>query len=539
MRISNRLQKTLIVGLLVVVCVLGSAASAFAAEKVTKVTQISYAFLGSPSDGQLMLNVTLPESVKLPAELEFNFPMQTKIAWAGEILGGDSSKDPQVEVTKVSGDSEMTRYKVTLTKSRVFQAEGSENPPMKNADAETIVETVGYKPATDTDSMILAAEIPKTGTIVQQNDIQQLGDGSVGVVYGYDVGATKAGEGKSAEIAYKTTANAAQKGSTGNNTLVVVLVVFLVLAVMGLIIIAASTRAKKAQEGHGGSSKKVIKGSSPAAKAQNSSRERAEETKAAAPKKTPKKNETVQNDSANNEQAEEGEKTGLKPKTLALIITAVVILIAAVAIVAAGMASNKVSEVNGVYYREFAQGNPCQEVHFELTDAALSNPSTAADKVFDKLANAGFQILSASLDPEQRKLTVKFCESETTSAKVEGVLEGDQYIGQSDAVALGEAIVEQDGSVSMYYTEVAPCVLDTFKIENTSGDVSSVAKKLYDATKSVPSMARMNYNPDTKISTFGFCDEQAGDKDLEKALKAAGFKVNLTQKATAPETTNN
>ena len=529
MRISNRLQKTLIVGLLAVVCVLGSAASAFAAEKVTKVTQISYAFLGSPSDGQLMLNVTLPESVKLPAELEFNFPMQTKIAWAGEILGGDSSKDPQVEVTKVSGDSEMTRYKVTLTKSRVFQAEGSENPPMKNADAETIVETVGYKPATDTDSMILAAEIPKTGTIVQQNDIQQLGDGSVGVVYGYDVGATKAGEGKSAEIAYKTTANAAQKGSTGNNTLIVALVVILVLAVMGLIIVAASMRAKKSQKSQGAPSKKVTKGSASGAKPQNSNQKSAEKPKPSVQESDVVKKTTSQG----------GKTSGLKPKTLALIITAVVIIVAAIAIFVAGTASSKVSEVNGVYYKEFAQGDPCQEVHFEITDAAMNNPKKAASDVFDKLGKADFQVLSASLDSGQRKLTVKFCESKTTSAKVEELLKGDQYVGQSDAVALGEAIVEQDGSVSMYYTEVAPCVLDTFKILNASGDVSTLAKKLYDATKAVPSMARMNYNPDTKIVTFGFCDEQAGDKDIEKALKSAGLKVTLAQKATAPETPNN
>lgn len=527
MRISNRLYKTIFVGLLAVVCVLGSTVSAFAAEKVTKVSQISFAYLGSSTDGQLMLNITLPESTKLPAEVEFNFPMQTRIAWAGEILGGDSSKDPQIEATKVSGDSEMTRYKVTVTKSRVFQIEGSENPPMKNADADTIVETVGYKPATDTDSMILAAEIPKTGTIVQQNDIQSLGDGTVGVVYGYNVGATKANEGKSAEIAYKTTANAVQKGSTGNNTLVVVLVVILVLAVMGLIIIAASMRAKQSQEGKSAPSKKVTKGSGSAAKPQNSSQKSAE------------KSEPVAQTKGGQEKSKDEEKTGLKPKTLALIITAVVIVIAAIAIVVAGTASSKVSEVNGVYYKEFAQGDPCQEVHFEITDAAMSDSKKAANEVFDKLGNADFQILSASLDPAKKVLTVKFCESKATSAKIEELLKGDEYVGQSDAVALGEAIVEENGSVSMYYTEVAPCVLDTFKIAKLEGSVSEVSQKLYDATKAVPSMARMNYDPNTKVVTFGFCDEQAGDKDLEKALKDAGIKASLTQKATAPQTTNN
>ena len=543
MRISTRMQKTLVVGLLAVVCVLFSAANAFAAEKVNKVTSISYAYVGTSGDSQVMLNIQIPESVKLPAELEFNFPMGTTVSWAGEILGGDTSKDPQVTATKISGDEDVDRYKVTLTKSHTFQAEGSKNPESSQSSDGTVILKVGYKPALPAETMTLAAELPKTATVKQADGLASLGSGTVGTVYGYSLSNAKAGEGQYVEIGYTSTSTQKQAGSKGDNTLIIVLVVALVIVVMALIIFAASRRTGGSSPSGkpGNPSKKVMKGSSSAKAQQGSSLEKSDtphqvfEVDEDAQTRSEVETEVESVNLAETEESDDGDSSKLSPKTLTLIITVAIIVVAGVAIALAGTLSSKVSEVNGVYYKEFAQGDPCQQVHFELTDAALSNSKKAAGEIFDILGNADFQILKASLDPANKKLTVEFCESKTTSQKISELLSNNEYVGQSDAISTGEAIVETDGSTSMYMTEVAPCVYDAFEIKNPSGDVADLVKKMYEASKDIPSIARMNYNSDTKIATFGFCDEQAGDADIQEALESAGFKVKLAQKAQAPQ----
>ena len=540
MRISTRMQKTLVVGLLAVVCVLFSATNAFAVEKVTKVKSVSYAYLGTGADSQVMLNIQIPDSVKLPAELEFNFPMGTTISWAGEILGGNTSNDPQVEVTKVSGDKDVDRYKVTLTKSHTFQAEGSKEPESSQSKDGVIVLKVGYKPATPTDAMTLGAELPKTAKVTQANGLTSLGTGSSGTVYGYTLPSVKAGEGQYVEIGYTSTAAQKQKGSTGSNTLVIALVVALVIVVMALIIFAASKKASSAKPEDrsrkpGNPSKKVIEGSDSSKALQSSSLEN-----------NLSDDEKLDTDSIIQESAEgeasvnkeDSAHTGkLSVRTLTLIVTVGIISVAAVAIVFAGNMSNKISEVNGIYYKDFAQGDPCQKVDFELTDAALVNPKKAAGEIFETLGKADFQVLKASLDPAQKKLTVEFCESKTSGEKISALLSNNKYVGKSNAIAIGEAIVETDGSTSMYMTEVGPCVYDAFEVKNPSGDVADVVKRMFEAVKGVPSISRMNYNSDTKIATFGFCDEQAGDEDILKALEGSGFKVKLAQKAQAPQGT--
>lgn len=545
MRISTRMQKTLLVGLLTVVCVLFSAANAFAAEKVDKVAKISYAFIGSGADATAMLNIQLPEKTKLPADVEFNLPISTQIQWAGEILGGDTSKDPQVEVKKVSGDKEVNRYRATLTKSRILQVEGEDGPASKNAENNVVVMNVGYMPATGADELVLGAEIPKTATIQAQDGMGDLGEGKAGHVYGFALKDVKAGQGQSVEIAYKSNAPAKQAGSQGNNTVIIVLVVVLVLAIMALIIVMAAKKSREASSGgkSGTSSKKVMKGSSPADAQQSPSLNKKNATELVfdvEDEKAPRKKASQPAKKAEHVATSDTEEPRkLSAKTLALIITVAIIVIGVLAIVIAGNLSSKVSEVNGVYYKEFAQGDPCQKVNFALTDAALSDPKKAASEIFDVLGSADFQILKASLDPAQKSLTVEFCESKTTSKKIEELLANNAYIGQSDAVDIGQAIVESDGSTSMYYTEISPCVYDAFVVENPTGDVADLVQKLYDAAKAVPSLARMNYNGETHAVTFGFCDEQTADADIEAALKSAGFKVKLTQKAQAPTASTN
>lgn len=544
MRLSTRLQKTLAVGLLAVVCVLGTASLAFGAEKVTKADQINFAYIGTAASGQVMLNIQIPESVKLPAEVTFNFPMQTKIAWAGEILGGETSKDPEVMVTKVKDGEKVNTYTATLTKAHVLQVEGEDSAPSKNLENGNVLGTIGYTPAVDVDSLVLSMEVPKTATVVKEGDMEAFGTGTAGTVYGFTIRNAKANQDQAVEVEYKSNAAPKQSGASGStNTVIIVLVVLLVLAIMALIIIAASKRMNhNDQESTSGSFQKGKKGAS-ANKAQNAQKnkamrvETAEEANEDEDEDEDYEEDVIDNKPSKNTSASSKsvEKSGkMSTKQLMTIITIAVVVVGAAAIIIAGSFANRVSEVNGVYYKEFAQGDPCQQVHFVLTDEALSNPENAASDIFKVLGDASVEILKASLDPSQKTLTVEFCESKTNGPAIEKILEGNKYVGASDAVATGEPIVQENGSVSMYVTETQPCVYNTFELKNPEGDVADVTKSIFEATKAIPSMARMNYNPDTKIITFGFCEEQTNDADIEKALKAAKFDVKLSQKAEKP-----
>lgn len=264
MCISSNAKRVVVVGLLAMMSLLMSVTNAFAATNVTKVSQISFAYVGSGASTRIVLNVQLPEDTKLPATFQFNYPADTPLEWTGEVLGGDTSADPQVSVKKVGGDETVNTYEVTLEKGRTFQAEGTNPAPTETADNNITIATVGYKPATDADSLILGFEIPKTATVQQQDGLQDLGRGNSAEVYGYALTDVKAGKGLSVEVAYQSNAatSTAQGGSSkGTSTILIVLVVVLVLVVIGILIYAASKRAqetnaaKNAKKGSGRSKK--------------------------------------------------------------------------------------------------------------------------------------------------------------------------------------------------------------------------------------------------------------------------------------------
>lgn len=76
-------------------------------------------------DGQqaiLLVSGTLPNSTKLPAKVDLAVPAGSQIQWAGEILGGDPSADPQVQYTVKKGDVyDLVQF--TAVKSRNEQVE--------------------------------------------------------------------------------------------------------------------------------------------------------------------------------------------------------------------------------------------------------------------------------------------------------------------------------------------------------------------------------------------------------------------------------
>jgi hypothetical protein len=70
----------------------------------------------------LLVAGRLPDSAALPAKVTLAVPPGGKIAWAGEVLGGDPSKDPSVKY-KVQPGKTFDLVSFTLTNSRIGQVE--------------------------------------------------------------------------------------------------------------------------------------------------------------------------------------------------------------------------------------------------------------------------------------------------------------------------------------------------------------------------------------------------------------------------------
>lgn len=105
---------------LTIVTVLVSASSALAAP--AKWQSVDVTLHDEQPSPILLVSGTLPTSVKLPAQVELAVPSGGQFQWAGEILGGPVSQDPEVQY-KISSKNGMDVYSFTLKQARTAQIE--------------------------------------------------------------------------------------------------------------------------------------------------------------------------------------------------------------------------------------------------------------------------------------------------------------------------------------------------------------------------------------------------------------------------------
>lgn len=150
----------------------------------------------------------LASSTKLPAQVTLTIPSGAQIAWAGEILGGDPAKDPQVkyERSKSEGYDVIT---MTLTKARTGQVEYRDPSAVKTQGQQTNAEVTWVSPVDAASGQVLI-EVPQNAQVSDSGGA--LLDTSAGNFYKRQFKGVKAGDTLSLKIAY--TASAA--GNQGN-----------------------------------------------------------------------------------------------------------------------------------------------------------------------------------------------------------------------------------------------------------------------------------------------------------------------------------
>ncbi|HEY3317961.1 MAG TPA: hypothetical protein VGK50_06025 [Coriobacteriia bacterium] len=116
------------------------------------------------SDGTrgMLVAEELAPSVKLPAEVRLPVPKGARIAWAGEILGGDPSKDPSAKyATEPGGDYDTIVF--SLKQARRGQVELSLPAPAAGASGTRM--GITWKAPETADFAQLAVQVPRGAQI--------------------------------------------------------------------------------------------------------------------------------------------------------------------------------------------------------------------------------------------------------------------------------------------------------------------------------------------------------------------------------------
>lgn len=157
----------------------------------------------------LLVSGTLPSSVSLPAKVSLAVPTGAEILWAGEILGGDASKDPTVQYTVKSG-AKYDTVEFTLTKAHTGQVEISATNSVAQAGSGKTA-TVEWTAPSDVPSVRLGVQLPSGATVTGTTGGAEKEANPEGTSYGRVFDSVKSGK----KLAMSVTYTGGTSGSSG------------------------------------------------------------------------------------------------------------------------------------------------------------------------------------------------------------------------------------------------------------------------------------------------------------------------------------
>jgi hypothetical protein len=345
----------------------------------------------------------LPDATPLPAQVELAVPAGLKLQWAGELLGGDPSKDPDVSPTVTQKDG-LDIYSFTLAKARTGQIEVI-SPTTFATDAELRTAALEWKSHQDIASLSLYARIPLGSQILKQAEGSGVQPSAEGYsYYGREYKDVKAGETKSLAFAFKPAAVTAAAAapvapaaaSQGGAGALVPLALLAVAAIAGFFLIRGVNRKMRARQESSGSG---ADSGSAGSRARGTASDSAADAAAGG--------------------------TPSRKVSPALLITAAIIGVVVIAGVLASGTTSKVQELPDGFAQEFSQGDECQVLTLKLKEAPSKS---TAEKLFGAVAAA--QPLRAMIYKQDPRIEVGFCESQTSPEKVQSALAATGLTGE-------------------------------------------------------------------------------------------------------------
>lgn len=543
MNILSKRSMSLLVSFTALVLTLSISLSAYAAPLADKAQVIRAAYVGTVSQSMFMANLEFPADTKLPVDIDVAVPRGAVINWFGEIMGADPSQDKALTYKKTETRGDFDIYRTTLANSRIVQVEAGVGMPIKENEGKTTL-TVTYAPAQNADELILAAELPNTAEVELVDGVSPIAEGSAGgQVYGATRANVKAGQESSAVMTYKIvsttqkTVNDTLSGKLPVQTVILIVMgIAAVALIVGIVVVSSSKKSNGSDDSENDDDDEFYNGESDEDSDDSAGEFYYDDEEDIEEEATPAQEFVAKSKKNTKATAPAVAKEKMNTKQKLMAITVALVVLGAGAIAAAGFFTDRPTQSNGVYSQVFAQGDPCAEVKFPLTEEALSNTDNAAASLFSVLKKSSVPVLKGNLDTAGKMLTVGYCESKTTAQDIERLLEGSTLVGKSDVAPRNTVLASGDGTVYSYnFTETAPCVVVEVAFETApSEDPVAATQALAAAVANVPSMATFNYYAATKTAQFGFCDEQANDDAIIAALSAAGIKAAIKTPSQAP-----
>ncbi len=378
----------------------------------------------SSNESVLIVAGVLPESTKLPATVTLVAPTGSTLQWAGEILGGDASADPEVATTKAQSDGQ-DLYTFTLTKSRTAQLEVTTQSPITvNGDVYTV--TFSQPAWTDVPEAGVAIQIPVSARLTEPATATAgLAAGPTGYQY-YQQQFTAVKKGQPLGVTFSYTLAAATPGAatttgTGGALIPAILVAIAVALGAGLFIGVRRKLSGDAEYEDGAAEEE----------------EEDEYEEEAAVTVAPTKPQAAQAASkkAVAEEVIEDSEPDAKPRTnIALIGTLVIIALAVGAGVIAASQGGQAKSVGTRISKTFAGGEACTSSDIALTIPENVDPSDASEQIFAAIAPVP-SITDATIDLSTSSINVAYCDSSANEDMIRQALAPTGYMAAGSAIA--------------------------------------------------------------------------------------------------------
>lgn len=367
--------------------------------------------LHADSDGAIYLvSGQLPETAKLPAEVELAVPTGSEFLWAGEILGGPPTSDPEVTYT-VSQREGMDVYSFTLSKSRTAQIEVDAGQAAA-FDGTNYSTQIGWTAPWPVALASLSARIPQGAQIVSPADGASVKPGPQGFSYYIkDFTDLEAGQEASLAFTYSAPAGAASGGSAtgsassdgGVATAIAIVVMLGALALVGFAVWRKMERSKQAQSASAESSK----GSSAS---KPSSGKRAETSQPAAAK----------------------QRASGGPKKSTIMIAAVVVVLV-VGVIIAATSGGSATVVGDTVTMTYATVDECAVANIPLTPPSGANLADDAEDLLQALRTLE-GVGKAAINLSTNTMTVDYCQSYADETRIRELLAPTGYVQNVTAI---------------------------------------------------------------------------------------------------------
>lgn len=367
-------------------------------------------------ESMLLVSGELPPEVKLPAEAELAVPAGTKLQWIGEILGGDTSKDPTLKYEQSSSQG-MDVYRFTLTQARVAQVEVVV-PGMTSSDGTNYVTGLKWTAWTDLPEVTISQRLAQSAQIVQAAEGATLQPGGTGYAYyTKTVASPKSGDVIDLSFSYTLPAGGANAGGAGagapaSNNVAIAIILMVVAGATFLFVrgVSRKTAAKAAA-----AAEREVKKRPTSAGSRTSASQKLAKPAVEPIAETPRKR--------------------VKPAVPVMIILGIFV----VGFMIAGNKGTSATVVNGLISRNFGAASACQSTSMPFT----ANPGVDLAVAGDELMK-GFEGMDGvgqiTVNLAESKIDMAWCESSQSEESMRQVLSMTGMITLGQGTSSAESV---------------------------------------------------------------------------------------------------